>query len=100
MKTKKEPNSISKRNGILWYWGMEGKKVPSIFLCHTYLYEKYRGQGFGRKVLTYFEEESKKLCAREIMLHVFAHNQKARALYESFGFSSWSIQMKKPLSTL
>lgn len=83
--------------GVLWYWTMEGKTAPSIFLCHLYLYEKFRGQGFGKKALTFLENESQKLGARELMLHVFGHNKNAIKLYEKFGFSPWSIQMKKPL---
>ncbi len=86
-----------KHIGILWYLTKKKKRSTSVFLCHIYLYEEFRSFGFGKQMLTWLEEESKRLGANELSLHVFGHNKKAIHLYEKLGFSPWSIQMKKPL---
>jgi RimJ/RimL family protein N-acetyltransferase len=42
--------------------------------------------------------QARELGADKVELHVFGHNQGARALYEKLGYTPTSIVMVKPLS--
>lgn len=48
--------------------------------------EKYRGQGLGRKILTYFLDSIGKLGYLSVKLEVNVDNHKAIKLYEEFNF--------------
>lgn len=81
--------------GFIWLKIEEEKK--SAFLYEIYIFEKYRGKGFGRETMKYVEDF---LLQKEIYyfkLHVFGSNTGARKLYEELGFEIAGINMLKPL---
>jgi ribosomal protein S18 acetylase RimI-like enzyme len=57
-----------------------------------------RGEGLGRELLAATEREVARHGAGSLGLNVFGHNQAARALYESAGYETVTLQMRKSLS--
>jgi len=53
--------------------------------------------GYGRAAMELAEAEALSRGASELGLNVFGHNQVARHLYESMGYTATSINMKKDL---
>jgi ribosomal protein S18 acetylase RimI-like enzyme len=56
-----------------------------------------RGEGFGRALLTAGESAARTHGATHIGLNVFGRNTTARRLYESSGYETIALQMRKPL---
>lgn len=82
--------------GFVWIKIEEEKK--SAFLYEIYIFEEYRGKGFGTETMKRLEGF---LIQKEIYyfkLHVFGSNTGARKLYEELGFEVAGINMLKPLS--
>lgn len=83
--------------GHLWI-GMTGVDgFRSAFIYDIHLREDARGRGLGRRVMALAEEAARGLGARDIELHVFAQNTRARRLYESLGYRITSLSMRKRL---
>jgi ribosomal protein S18 acetylase RimI-like enzyme len=59
--------------------------------------EEHRGRGFGRATMEAAESEARARGARTLGLNVFGFNTIARGLYESLGYETSAIQMRKPL---
>ena len=57
----------------------------------------YRGKGLGKLLMGLVEQESRKMGAARIRLHVFNQNDVAKRLYLSMGFEPTNIDMKKEL---
>ena len=62
-----------------------------------WVHEKVRGRGIGRRVMELTEEVARSVGARDIELHAFAQNARARRLYESLGYRITSVGMRKTL---
>ncbi|MEM9620186.1 MAG: N-acetyltransferase [Pseudomonadota bacterium] len=54
-----------------------------------------RGQGLGRELLEHAESSAQAHGATSLTLHVFANNQRARALYDQQGYDSELIRAIK-----
>lgn len=59
--------------------------------------EELRGAGHGRSAMKAIEEYVRRNDGNRIRLSVFGFNESARALYESEGFETVRVQMKKDL---
>lgn len=57
------------------------------FIDEIYLAPTYRGQGIGKQVLAFVENEARRLGVKALHLEVERHNQRARSLYRRLGFS-------------
>ncbi|MBC7740763.1 MAG: GNAT family N-acetyltransferase [Bdellovibrionaceae bacterium] len=81
--------------GYLWLGIQErfGRKVVSI--NEISLKVPYRGKGFGKQLMNCIEDEARRVGAPRIRLHVFHHNEIARKLYSSMGFTVSSLEMFK-----
>ncbi|MEI4789740.1 GNAT family N-acetyltransferase [Bacillus sp. FJAT-53060] len=84
---------------IGWVWLCYDPNHPQKegFIYNFILFEAYRGKGFGKQAIAALEEQAKLLGVQKLSLHVFAHNQIARSLYEKTGFAETSIYMSKPI---
>ncbi|MCH7612541.1 MAG: GNAT family N-acetyltransferase [Candidatus Marinimicrobia bacterium] len=80
------------------------KVVPEnrkAHLFHLFVDQKYRHQGIAKKLLAHAEHFAKELKLNYITLHVSPKNDRAKQIYEQFGFvdngvtSRGSIKMKK-----
>ncbi len=81
--------------GILW-WGIQkqgSKDLPWIY--DIAIEEKFQGQGYGKATMMAAEVDVKKHGHRQLGLHVFGHNNKARMLYESLNFKTTNVVMRK-----
>lgn len=56
-----------------------------------------RGRGFGRAAMLLGEEYARERGAHTLGLNVFGFNTRARGLYESLGYETASIRMRKSL---
>lgn len=61
------------------------------------IHEEFRGQGLGRALLQAAEETARDHGVLKMGLNVFGQNAVARKLYESSGYETVAIQMKKTL---
>ncbi len=59
--------------------------------------EKYRGKGYGKKLMNQILEDAKKRGCNAIHLQVSAANHVAREFYERYQFVESSISMVKEL---
>lgn len=83
--------------GYIWF-GVRGPAYNKrIFICDIYLYEKYRGQGHGKFMLTWLDEKAKALGYSEIALHAFTYNTTAIGLYETMGYQLTNVHLAKKL---
>ena len=69
-----------------WIWFELVSEGESSFLVYIFIEPEYRGRGFAGEVLKLFEQESKKLGAKQIVLFVFKINKSAIRLYEKSGY--------------
>lgn len=56
-----------------------------------------RGEGFGRAAMLLGEKYAREQGAHTLGLNVFGFNTRARGLYESLGYETASIRMRKKL---
>ena len=57
----------------------------------------FRGRGYGRAAMVLAEEEARNRGMASLGLNVHGQNTVARSLYESLGYETTSLQMKKAL---
>ncbi|WP_211315634.1 GNAT family N-acetyltransferase [Rathayibacter caricis] len=72
--------------GVAWIWDVE-------------VDEPFRGHGFGRAAMLLAEEHALARGYRALALNVFGFNTTARGLYESLGYETTAVQMRKELGT-
>lgn len=60
--------------------------------------EEHRGHGYGRAAMQLAETAAAAHGARTLGLNVFGYNTVARGLYESLGYETTAVQMRKPLA--
>ncbi|WP_461535331.1 GNAT family N-acetyltransferase [Spongorhabdus nitratireducens] len=83
--------------GHIWVHIDDQHSLRTAFIYDIEIYESFRRKGYARSALKNIEEFVAGLGARSLGLHVFNHNQSARALYESMGFVTVSHNMKKTI---
>ena len=83
--------------GMSWFELKRKQGKRRAFIFDFQLKRSERGKGLGRKALRTLEREASRLGAQIVGLHVFARNQRARALYETSGYRYTSMHMGKSL---
>ena len=86
-------DQLEQRVGYLWIKVDEEKK--SCFIFDIYLFEAFRGRGYGRNTLELLETRMLEMNVVRIGLHVFAHNTHARELYSKMGYELTGHSMQK-----
>lgn len=56
-----------------------------------YLSEKYRGKGYGQKMLQYCVENAGQCGIKTILAFIFSHNEPSIRLFRKFGFEDWGV---------
>jgi ribosomal protein S18 acetylase RimI-like enzyme len=80
--------------GLLWL----GPVSPGTwYVMDIEIREEFRRRGYGRATMLLAEEAARNHGATHLGLNVFGHNPNARALYESLGYETQNIRMRKPL---
>lgn len=67
------------------------------FVDHTFVAEKYRGQGVGRKLFTLLENWFRDSAVKRLELQVLCQNKSAIAAWSAFGFAPELLQMQKTI---
>jgi ribosomal protein S18 acetylase RimI-like enzyme len=82
--------------GIVWV-ALEREGKEGAWIYDIEIVPDQRGRGYGRALLRAAEREVEERGGRSIGLNVFGGNAVARHLYESSGYETTSLQMRKSL---
>lgn len=83
--------------GVVWFAVFKNRAVPRAFVYDFRIEEQHRRKGYATQALARLDERVRGLGIPSIGLHVFAHNQAARELYEKAGYQVMSLNMLKNL---
>jgi ribosomal protein S18 acetylase RimI-like enzyme len=83
--------------GYLWIGPDTSDDAGAWWIWDIMIEADKRGQGFGRKVMVLGEEYARSQGAHTLGLAVFGFNTGARGLYESLGYETTSVKMRKRL---
>ena len=91
-------DDTGKAVGYLW-WAKRPDQVgkPMAFVYDVWINEDARGRGFGRAAMVALEDEVRRVGLDRIHLNVFGYNTPARQLYQSLGYTEFSVLMGKRL---
>jgi ribosomal protein S18 acetylase RimI-like enzyme len=84
------------RIGVLWV-GLRKPDGSQAWIYDIEVDADRRGRGLGRELLALAESEARDLGATDLGLNVFAFNTVAQRLYETAGYETTAMQMRKPL---
>ena len=83
--------------GWIWIGPRTPEQLSAYWVWNVVIGEEHRGKGFGRAAMLLVEEVALAAGATSLGLNVFGHNRIARRLYESLGYETMAIQMRKEL---
>ena len=83
--------------GALWLGVVERAGVRMAYVFDILIQEPFRQKGHARRAFKALERFVESLGLATIGLHVFTYNTAARALYESLGYATTSVNMHKQL---
>lgn len=84
--------------GYLWV-GRDNSDDPTAWWIWDIVVDPaFRGRGLGREGMRLAEEYARSQGAATLGLNVFGFNTTARGLYESLGYETTSVKMRKQLS--
>lgn len=82
-----------RRVGVLWVH----VDPPKGFIYDLIVETAERRKGFGRAAMVAAETVARERGAATLSLHVFAHNEGARSLYQALGYRETNVVMSKTL---
>jgi ribosomal protein S18 acetylase RimI-like enzyme len=88
---------VEEEIGYLWFGIREPEGDRFVGLHELLIFDEYRRQGYASKALARMEEKIIEMGINKIMLHVFGHNDGARALYQKLGYEERNVTMVKEL---
>lgn len=83
--------------GYLWIGPDTSDDAGAWWIWDIEIDADQRGRGFGRMAMVLGEEYARAQGAHTLGLSVFGFNTGARGLYESLGFETTSVRMRKRL---
>ncbi|MDH6236780.1 GNAT family N-acetyltransferase [Cryobacterium sp. CG_9.6] len=83
--------------GYIWI-GPQPGLTDAWWIFDIEIEPAFRRRGFGRQAMLLGEVEARRLGAASVGLNVFGYNANARALYESLGYVTTAVQMRKDLT--
>ncbi len=83
--------------GSLWLATREERNPGEWFVYDIVIDKEFRGKGFGRSTMQAAEGYVKSQGGTRLALNVFGPNAVARGLYESLGYETMAIGMRKAL---
>jgi RimJ/RimL family protein N-acetyltransferase len=84
--------------GYLWCGIREDGGSRCMVLYDFLIFEVYRRLGYGSGALKALEMQAHKEGMGRVILHVFGHNEGARALYRKMGYTERNVTMVKELA--
>ncbi len=86
--------------GAIWMKvDLSSQKKPSGFIYDLEIDEPHRHKGYATQAMLELEKIAAGFGLVQLGLHVFAHNNVARKLYEKLGYNVSSLNMFKSLKT-
>lgn len=92
-------DSRGKPVGMLWFAEKPQFDGRIAFVFNIEIDPEHQRRGHALRALMALEAEARRMNLTGIALHVFGHNQGARALYAKLGFEPLNISLFKPLGT-
>lgn len=83
--------------GYLWIGRDNSGDATSWWVWDVVVEPEHRGKGYGRAAMRLAEDHARGAGAKTLGLSVFGHNNAARRLYESIGFETTTVKMRKQL---
>ena len=86
--------------GVGWLWlGVPGPEPDPLmaWVFEIEIESAFRGRGYGRAAMRLAENEARARGMKSLGLNVHGQNMVARSLYESLGYQTTALQMKKPV---
>ena len=84
--------------GWLWIGPHSPDRVTDFWVWNVEIDESHRGRGLGRSTMLLAEEAARAQGATRLGLNVFGPNVVARRLYESLGYATTAVNMRKSLT--
>lgn len=81
--------------GTLWIGPRSPERPDAFWVWGVEIDERHRSRGLGRAAMRLAEEAAVAHGAAELGLNVFGPNAVARHLYESMGYETTALQMRK-----
>ena len=81
--------------GYLWFGIREDGESRFAALYELVIFVAYRRRGYASQALSALEDKARERGVRQIVLHVFGHNEGARALYRKSGYVERNVTMVK-----
>jgi GNAT superfamily N-acetyltransferase len=91
--------TTGQRIGRIWYADPPGPRSDMLWIYDIEIDSTQRGKGYGTAALKLTEQKARELGKKRMGLHVFAHNPRARELYEKLGYKATNISMAKELQS-
>jgi ribosomal protein S18 acetylase RimI-like enzyme len=91
--------SASDPVGLLWLGPDPHNDPKRLWVFLVSIDEPHRGNGYGRRAMELAAAEASRHGAESLGLNVFGHNAVARRLYESLGYDTVAVTMRKPLGS-
>ena len=76
--------------GFIWLMIRKRNGCKEAFIDDIEIYENFRRKGYAVQALDELDVIAKEMGIHKIRLHVFAHNHRARELYEKCGYKTVS----------
>ncbi len=83
--------------GYLWVGPDSSANSSSWWVWDIMVDPQHRGRGHGRAAMKLAEDHARANGASTLGLNVFGFNDVARSLYESVGYETTSVKMRKEL---
>jgi len=83
--------------GDLWFAEAMKFGQPIAYVYNVEIAPEHRRKGYAYQALQALEQEIRGLGLQGVALHVFGHNQAARALYAKLGYEPTNINLFKRL---
>jgi ribosomal protein S18 acetylase RimI-like enzyme len=85
--------------GDLWIAETTKFGLPIAYVYSVEIAEQHRRKGYAHQAFQALEQEIRTMGLHGIALHVFGHNQAARALYSKLGYEPTNINLFKHVPT-
>jgi ribosomal protein S18 acetylase RimI-like enzyme len=92
-----ERDEDGEKVGYVWYGIREEEEDRFVALYDLVIFEPYRRLGHGSGALQAMERQVREKGMERVVLHVFGHNEGARALYKKMGYVERNVTMMKEL---
>ena len=83
--------------GYIWAYLHPFREETRMYINEIRVKEEYRNRGIGKELMRMVEERAKELNLPALYLHAEATNPDAIRLYESIGYKTERIQLRKDI---